>query len=181
MNSLRRKVFISHYKGNRSEVEAFISSFSSAFIPKVLGANNNDDFIDSTNTEYVMQRIKEKYLQDSTVTIVLLGNCTHSRRYIDWEIKSSLRRGANLPNGLMGISLPSTNNSVILPERFRSNWEQSHTDCYAKFWDYPSSAQELKDWIEDAQQARLAKAHLINNSKEMMKYNSKCKICGETH
>ena len=87
MISPRRKVFISHYKGDQMEVDAFIRNFSTAFIPKVLGANNNDDFINSTNTEYVMQRIREKYLQDSTVTIVLLGACTHSRRYIDWEIK----------------------------------------------------------------------------------------------
>jgi hypothetical protein len=181
MNIPRRKVFISHYKGDRQEVDNFIHNFSSVFIVKALGTNSNDDFITSTNTEYVMQRIREKYLQDSTVTIVLFGRCTHSRRYVDWEIKSSLKRGIGLPNGLMGLSLPSTNNSVVLPERFNSNWNDSHTSCYAKFWRYPSSTIELQNWIEDAQQARLTKATLINNSTAMMKYNVKCKICGETH
>tara|TARA_R110001583_G_scaffold113519_3_gene264035 strand:+ start:13849 stop:14394 length:546 start_codon:yes stop_codon:yes gene_type:complete len=181
MNLPRRKVFISHYKGDRVEVDAFIRNFSSVFIPKVLGANNNDDFIDSTNTEYVMQRIRRLYLQDSTVTIVLLGNCTHARRYIDWEIKSSLRAGSNLPNGLMGISLPSTNNKVNLPERFESNWVQGHAHCYAKFWNYPTSTRDLQDWIEDAQESRLTRAYLINNSDGMKRYNGKCKKCGETH
>lgn len=181
MISPRRKVFISHYKGDHLEVDAFIRNFSTAFIPKVLGANNNDDFINSTNTEYVMQRIRGKYLQDSTVTIVLLGACTHSRRYIDWEIKSTLRRGGSGPNGLMAISLPSTNNSVVLPKRFESNWNNNHEGCYAKFWRYPTSNQELKEWIEDAHRARINRASLIVNSAEMMKYNSVCRICGETH
>jgi hypothetical protein len=102
MNLPRRKVFISHFKGNQREVDGFIRDFSSIFIPKVLGANNNDALINSADTDYVMQRIRKLYLQDSTVTIILLGKCTHSRRYIDWEIKSSLRRGNHLPDGLMG-------------------------------------------------------------------------------
>ena len=31
------------------------------------------DIIDSDNTDYVMSRIRELYLKDSTVTIVLIG------------------------------------------------------------------------------------------------------------
>ena len=181
MTPLSRKVFISHYKADRSEVDAFVRGFSNVFIPKVLGANNNDDFINSSDTSYVMQRIRELYLQDSTVTIVLLGKCTHSRRYIDWEIKSSLRQGQYTPNGLMGIVLPSRDNTAQLPERLLSNWNSAHSNCYARFWSYPSSGQQLYQWIEDAHQARTTRSNLINNSQDMMKYNSVCKICGETH
>ena len=85
----QKKVFISYFKEDKIEVDEFIYNFRNVFIPKVLGANDNDDFINSSNTDYVMQHIREKYLQDSTVTIVLLGSCTHSRRYVDLEIKSS--------------------------------------------------------------------------------------------
>ena len=177
----RRNVFISHYKGDRDEVDAFIKNYSSVFIPKVLGANDNDDFINSTNTDYVMQRIREKYLGDSTVTIVLIGSCTHSRRYVDWEIKSSLRQGQYTPNGLIGILLPSQGSSAYLPPRFKANWEKDESNCYARCRAYPSSAQELAHWIEDAYQARTSRAHLIQNTQDMMKYNSKCKICGVTH
>lgn len=177
----KRKVFISHFKGDRSEVDAFIDDFRDVFVPKVLGANDNDEFINSTNTDYVMQRIREKYLQDSTVTIVLLGSCTHSRRYVDWEIKGSLQQGENIPNGLMGIVLPSQNNSAHLPERLKANWRQEHKDCYARYWSYPSSEQQLRQWIEDAYQARTTRANLIDNSLPMMGYNSKCIICKKTH
>ena len=177
----RRKVFISHYKADRREVDSFVRDFSNTFIPKVLGANDNDNFVNSTDTDYVMQRIRDLYLKDSTVTIVLLGGCTHSRRYVDWEIKSSLQQGQYLPNGLMGIVLPSRNNRAHLPERLSSHWNKDNKNCYARFWSYPSSEQQLSYWIEDAHQARTSRSQLIANSQFMMKYNSKCKVCGETH
>jgi len=181
MDFIKRKIFISHYKGDGCEVDAFIKDFGNVFIPKVLGANDNDEFINSTNPDYVMQRIREIYLEDSTVTIVLIGSCTHSRRYVDWEIKSSLQQGRYLPNGLMGIVLPSQNNSAHLPERLSANWNKEHNDCYTRYWSYPSSERKLWEWIEDAYQARTARANLIDNSLLMKDYNSKCKICNVTH
>lgn len=177
----RRKVFISHYKDDREEVDNFITQFKHLFIPKVLGANDNDDFINSTDTDYVMRRIRELYLGDSTITLVLLGSCTHSRRYVDWEIKSSLRQGAYAPNGLMGIVLPSQNNRCHLPLRFQDNWSQGHENCYARFWSYPQSDQQLVACIEDAYNARITRKHLIKNTQDMMKYNAKCSMHGVTH
>ena len=181
MSLQRRKVFISHYGADRIEVDAFIRNFSHVFIPKVLGANSNDGFINSADTDYVMQRIRELYLQDSTVTIVLIGACSHSRRYIDWEIKSSLKQGGQTPNGLIGIVLPSRKNMAVLPERLKANWNKSHLDCYARYWPYPESSDILSIWIEDAHLARTVRADTIKNAQGMMKYNSKCDICGVTH
>ena len=181
----KRRVFISHYKGDRREVDAFIQKFAieeKVFTPYVLGANDNDEFINSTNPEYVMTQIRNKYLLDTTVTIVLVGSCTHSRRYVDWELKSSLRQGAYIPNGVMGIILPSLGKSACLPPRLEANWSKGHMDCYARYWIYPSSPEELGTWIDDAYNARTIRAHLIKNShEEMMKYNKKCEICGITH
>lgn len=181
----KHRVFISHYKGDRYEVDEFIDTFTNrfrVFTPYVLGAGDNDDFINSTNTDYVMSQIRQRYLQDTTVTIVLIGSCTHSRRYVDWEIKSSLRQGMNcMPNGLLGIVLPSQNGSAYLPPRFEDNWNQNHYNCYARYYRYPQNTFELASWIEDAYQARTTRRHLICNSQDMMKYNARCKICGYTH
>ena len=58
------------------EVRQFIESFQNAFIPLVLGVSDEDDFINSKDTANVMDQIQEKYLTDSTVTIVLVGKCT---------------------------------------------------------------------------------------------------------
>ena len=76
-SGIKRRVFISHYRGDRTEVDNFINYFANQlgiFTPYVLGANDNDEFIDSTDTDYVMSKIREKYLKDSTVTIVLMGS-----------------------------------------------------------------------------------------------------------
>ena len=181
---VKRKVFISHYKGDKAEVDNFINKFANiekVFTPYVLGANNNDDFINSSNTTYVMNQIRQKYLLDSTVTIVLIGSCTHSRRYVDWEIKSSLRKGDYTPNGLIGIILPSQGTSAHLPDRFLLNWNQKHKDCYARYYVYPSSATVLGEWIDDAYDARTSREQFIVNPQDMMGYNGKCKVCKVTH
>ena len=51
-----------------------------------------------------MDRIRDYYLTDSSVTIVLVGACTWARKYIDWEVYSTLRRDKNNRlSGLMAI------------------------------------------------------------------------------
>ena len=182
--STKRKVFISFHQKDRVEVDAFIDLWSTrqaVFIPKVLGVSNNDDFIDSTKPEYVMGRIRERYLQDSSVTIVLIGACTHSRRYVDWEIKASLRQGAAEPNGLIGVLLASCGTRAHLPPRFGDNWKQGERNCYARYRSLPRTAEELRGWIEDAYDARASRADLITNDHDMMKYNAVCKACNVTH
>lgn len=180
----KRKVFISFYKGDKAQVDAFIARWcdrEGVFTGKVLGASDNDDFINSTDTDYVMSQIRKKYLGDSSVTIVLIGSCTHSRRYVDWEIKSSLTRGTSTPNGLLGIVLPSTGDSAYLPPRFKQNWQRGEASCYARYRSAPTSARQLAEWIEDAHAARTSRAQMIQNSRDMMKHNARCQVCGVTH
>ncbi len=181
----KRRVFVSHFQGDNYEVNAFINEFANrqgVFTPYVLGANSNYDMIGSSNPAYVMSQIRQNYLKDSTVTIVLIGNCTHSRRYVDWEIKSSLRQSdTELPNGLIGILLPSMGNSGHLPQRMRDNWNQENKNSFARYYAYPSTAAELGSWIDDAYNSRTTRSSFIVNSQEMMKYNGKCKVCDETH
>ena len=176
----RRKCFISYYSADRAEVNQFIASFSEVMIPKAIGVTDGDDFIDSNDAEYVMSKIREKYLGDSTVTILLLGSCTHSRRYIDWELKSSLRRGSYTPNGLIGILLPSMGNRAVLPPRFKQNWDESDSK-YALYRSYPNTSATLKGWIEEAYSRRTSRADLIVNSQEMFKYCRKCEVHKVTH
>jgi len=183
----KRKVFISYHHDDEDEVEDFVNTWAykqKVFIPKALGAgvSDEDDFIDSSNPSYVMSKIREKYLQDSSVTIVLIGLCTHSRRYVDWELKASLTQGENsLPNGLIGILLPSQGGKAHLPPRFRDNWNPELRYCYARYHSSPTSSLELRGWIEDAYRAKTIRAKHIKNSSDMMKYNAECNVCKVTH
>jgi hypothetical protein len=199
--SPKRKVFISSFHNDRAEVDAFIwrwSTFEGVFTAKALCTFDNDDFINSTNPEYVMSEIRRKYIGDASVTIVLIGRCTHSRRYVDWEIKASLRQGESLPNGLLAYVLPSavppaTGTYGIqlertqrawpaLPERLAANWNYNEQqNSYARYFELPDAASVLRQQIEDAYWDRTNRAALIKNDSNMMKNNAKCRVCGVTH
>jgi hypothetical protein len=58
----RRKVFISYHKVDSDEVNHFLSIFSGtwgAFLARGIGAGMTGDIINSTNTDYVMSRIRD--------------------------------------------------------------------------------------------------------------------------
>lgn len=184
LNFTRRKVFISYYHGDQKEVDQFVREFSDVFISKTVGVKDGDFDFDSNNPEYIMRKIREQKLDDSTVTIVLVGNCTHSRRYVDWEVKASLQQGQTLPNGLIAINLPYMGNKGNLPPRVSGNVirnAQKKDIGYARYYIYPKTKQQLFEWIEDAYNARTTRANLIKNSQTMMKYNTKCNIHNVTH
>jgi hypothetical protein len=170
----RHKVFISYHHADQQAVSGFVDYFDhnhDVFISRGLGIEMEQDIINSTDTDYVMRRIRELYIRDSTVTIVLLGKCTWARRYVDWEIQASLyQREGKLPNGLLGIRLPSTNSSVKLPKRL----EENVISKYAKSYAYPSSKDDLIGYINGAFAARNTLKDLIKNPRERRKNNSPC-------
>lgn len=179
--AVRRKCFVSYYGGDTTAVDKFIEDFGDIFIPKVIGTSDGDDFINSNNSDYVMSKIREKYLGDSTVTLCMIGDCTHSRRYVDWELKTSLRQGSYSPNGLIGILLPYKGTSGHLPQRLKDNWISNSDECYAMYKSYPTSKDQLREWIEESYSRRTSHAKYIQNSQEMYKYNRSCLIHDTTH
>ena len=177
---VRRKVFISYHQADQNDVNCFVDKFSNIFIPKTVGVQDGDFDVDSDDPIYIMRKIRETKLEDSTVTIVLIGNCTHSRRYVDWEIKASLQQGDDIPNGLIGINLSYIGEKNLAPDRLSLNWKPDDSK-YARYYTYPTTTETLREWIEDAFLARTKRANLIENPNKMMKYNSTCKVHGINH
>jgi len=178
-NQIRRKVFISYHHADQWEAESFLQNYRPGpygFIHRALGLGMSQDIIDSTDTDYIMRRIRDIYLGDSTVTIVLIGRCTWARRYVDWEIQASLRSGQwVLPNGLLGIVLPSAGWQPIPPDRLRMNLSlPMGRQGYARWYWYPQSGDDLNNMIEDAFQARSTREHLIMNPRDRFGYNRTC-------
>lgn len=163
----RHKVFLSYSKADKKKVDEFCETFGKTFIRR--GMKMEDDIIDSTNTDYVMSEIRKRYLKDSTVTIVLIGKCTWSRRFVDWEIQSSLRRSqfGPPPNGLIGIQLWESYKTV--PSRLSSNIDSG----YSRFYKYPTSHIALWNMIEWAYNQRQNQS-LIINPRERFSYNRSC-------
>lgn len=168
----KHNVFISHYHEDDDEVKKFIDEFADEkdiFIPKIVG-DDYDTTIDSEDSDYIMRKIREDYLTDSTVTIVLIGKNTWKRKYIDWEIASTLRDDPNNKrSGLIGIFLPGRDESnTIIPERLQDNIDVG----YAKLYKYPNFAHtELEKWIDEAFERKNDDNYKVNNKRDLYKYN----------
>ena len=70
--------------------------------------------INSDNEDYIMRKIREDYLADSTVTIYLIGEQSaensflQDQTYIKRELQASLYNGENnTKNGILGVVLPN--------------------------------------------------------------------------
>lgn len=172
----RRKVFISYHRADLNEVRGFLDHFGrfDTFIHRAV-ATMPEDVINSTNPDYIMSRVRQDYLQDSTVTLVLIGRCTWARKFVDWEIQSSLRQGDTVtPNGLLGVVLPSVNQNPRAPNRLAINLAAPPAESYARWYYAPANPETLAGWIEDAFVARTEKRHLIKNPRERMVNNLAC-------
>jgi hypothetical protein len=179
VSQVRHKVFITYHHDDEREVSNFVSEFDDirdVFIRRGIGESMPGDVVNSADTDYVMRRIRELYLRDSSVTLVLIGRCTWARRFVDWEIQASLRHGElTTPKGLLGIVLPSAGDRPTPPERLRLNLKGPNSDWgYARWHWYPQSNNDLVTWIEDAYNARTTRHQLIENPRSRFIYNKTC-------
>jgi hypothetical protein len=172
----RHKTFISYHHADEDEVSDFINAFDhdhDVLISRGIGAAMAGDVIDSTNPDYIKQRIRDLYLRTSTVTLLMVGSQTWGRRFVDWEIAASLRNtSTSSRNGLVAITLPSVAelSSRKLPERVSDN--VSGEEGYAKWMKYPKSASSLARIIDDAFTRRVTHSALVDNSRALRSRNA---------
>jgi hypothetical protein len=125
MEAVRHKVFVSYHHANDQEYANQLRDFygrTDTIIDRSL-----PEEINSTDNDYILSQIRQKHLKDSTVTIVLIGQQTWARKWVDWEIYSSLRPYENRTvNGLLGILLPNADINK-LPPRFAANYKLDDT------------------------------------------------------
>ena len=173
-DKVRHKTFISYHRDDQEEVDNFIETFDhdrDVFIARAVGSDQTmDELINSDNDEYVMRRIREDHICDSTVTLLFVGKETWSRKFVDWELAASLHQGpkAGSPNGVLAILSPEVS-KAILPDRFVDNWESE----YAKYYPYPKNRTQLAKWIDQAFEARedKDKRDLIKNGRRKLRRN----------
>lgn len=173
---VRHKCFVTFHSDDIDAVTTFVEDFSDVFIPRVVGVSDSDLFkdpIDSRDEDYIKKQIRERYLTDSTVTILFVGKCAWSRKFIDWELSSTLRNDPlNKRSGLLAIT-PKDKSVHRLPDRFNDNWN-SQSASYASFNYYPTSKDILRAAIEDAFNARTSRSSLVDNTRKLRTYNSSC-------
>lgn len=186
----KHKVFLSFHHQDDCYRQQFERDFYDEFNPTFVNRSVQDGDIDPNyKTDAIRREIREKYISDSSVTIVLIGQNTWQRKHVDWEIGYSLTTSKlNIRSGLIGILLPNytqhyepyfhpncvqkrtEDNSRIytpcnIPPRLYDNIQSG----YAKIYPYPTSPHELKKWIHEAFQRRGSGLH--RNSRDYFANN----------
>ena len=151
----RHNVFISYH---RQQDQGYKDSFVQMMGSNIVDKSVNLGSIIDTNlpTEAVLQRIREEYITQVSVTVVLIGRCTWQRKYVDWEIGASLRDTTMNPRcGLLGILLPSHTdferrqyNPRLIPPRLADNCRGDN--AFACIYDWSSDATVIRGWIHQA-------------------------------
>ena len=104
---MMHKVFISYHHHNdqfyKDQLENLCREHSIFIDVSVDTGDIPDNLTDNT----IREKIRDDYLRDSTVTIVLVGTETKRRKHVDWEIFSSMYDGTvNKKSGILVIYLP---------------------------------------------------------------------------
>ena len=137
------KVFLSyHHEEDQWYKDVFLQIMKDDIVDKSVGEGDIDS--DDLKLETTRQYIRDDFIAEATVTIVLIGRCTWRRKFVDWEIGSSLRDTQKNPRcGLLGILLPTHPdygkrwrdvNPRLLPPRLADNWGEPNNYARLEKW-----------------------------------------------
>ncbi len=168
----KRVCFLSYHRADFPHAKRFTDDFCAAYdrlIDRGIEASMAGAIASSEEADYIKHSIRTTYLRDSVVTIVLLGPCTWSRKFVDWEIAASLEKGEDYKrNGLLILILPGMD-ADLARTRIKDNIDSG----YAVVRHYPTSEAELIDAIEAAYLLR-ERDDLVDNSEPLRKRNAFC-------
>ena len=153
----KHKVFISFHEEDIKYKEAFVRMMGKRIVDRSVDTGNIDDI--GLKTATVRQKIRDEYIRDATVTIVLIGPRTWQRKHVDWEIGSSIRKTKRNPRcGSLGIVLPNHPNHGkrkgldlhLIPPRLADNC--TGDDPYVLIYDWPEpwAPAQVAEWIHRA-------------------------------
>ncbi len=130
------------------------------------------DDIGDLEEDTIYKKIREK-MRNCSVTIVLIGQRTGHRKWIDLEIWASLRGYTHpydqlksfKPNGLLAIYLPTDSHSV--PNRLQDNIDSG----YAISMKWKNLERDFESKVNYAYWNRTNNDYKIDNSRERMDSN----------
>lgn len=105
----KHRVFISYHHKNDQWAKDRLIELNKQFDFFIDESVDTGDIPDEWDDQKIRTAIRDNYLKNSTVTILLVGTETKYRKHIDWELFSSMYDGAvNKRSGIVVIMLPST-------------------------------------------------------------------------
>lgn len=157
------RIFVSYHHGDdQGWYDLFVTTFGTTY--DLFTDRSLERKVDSDDSEYIRRSIREQNITGSSMTIVLCGQNTWKRRWIDWEIQMTL----NKRHALLGIILPSHQPNALgkytVPDRLHDNIESG----YAYWIHWPQDVHQLSSAIA-ASKERARTTGRIVNAREAMK------------
>jgi hypothetical protein len=102
-------VFISYHHSNDQHYKEALMQLNRKYGLFIDLSVDTGDINENLDDQTIRQIIRDDYLKDSVVTIILVGSETKNRKHVDWEIYSSMINGkVNKRSGILVINLPCT-------------------------------------------------------------------------
>lgn len=122
-------VFISYQHSRDGAYKEALLTLNQRYHIFTDGSVNTRDIDDRLPDQTIRQIIRDDYLRDTTVTIVLVGTGTSGRKHVDWEIYSSMFDGrVNKKSGVLVIMLPTTGSTNFYAAH-EGEKERVYPDC----------------------------------------------------
>lgn len=101
-------VFISYHHYNDQAYKNALIEYGKHFGVFLDKSVDTGEISEHLSDQVIRERIRDEYLRESTVTILLAGTETKGRKHVDWELYSSMFDGSrNKKSGILVINLPS--------------------------------------------------------------------------
>lgn len=151
----RHNIYISYHHGQDDKYkDKFIEN--TLLVEKTI--STRDEYFGNISPDTSIERtnilIRERFLKNTTVTVVLIGADSWKRKHTDWEISASLIDTAYQGrSGLVGILLPTHPDfnadkisPFTIPPRLHDNVEHK----YAKLHKWTDDPIQIQAWIHES-------------------------------
>jgi len=108
-NILRHKVFISYYHADDQRYKDFLLQQNSLYNIFDNYSVRERDIDDANKTsEQIRRIIRDDYMRNATVLLLLCGRRTKTRKHVDWEIHTAMYHSdVNPQMGIVVVNLPT--------------------------------------------------------------------------
>ena len=108
----KHKIFISYHHHNDQWYKEELTKLGNQHEIFIDQSVHTGDISDDLDDDAIRRKIRDEYLRDSSVTILLVGKETRQRKHVDWEIFSSMIDGKiNKKSGILVVNLPGVENN----------------------------------------------------------------------
>ncbi|MGL4951363.1 MAG: TIR domain-containing protein [Mycoplasma sp.] len=146
MNNIpKHKTFISYHHGADQQYKDKLVMWNDAYgLFDNYSVNEKDIDDKGKSDETIRCIIRDEYIKDSTVIIILCGSETKRRKFIDWEINAGMFDTEKNPKtGFLIINLPTINQMELSSNEdkkhfINSNWssfanDRASLECYFQY------------------------------------------------